>query len=156
MSALWCVTVVLPMQLPSAGNAREHEMERHRRVKKQRDAAHLAVKTQGRVFLGYLPGLLSGVRPAVLSITMTRGYVSPCRPFDEPDNIEAAFKAFRDGTADALARAEAVPGLKLNKRGKASDSHRLLRWERSRQELSPRHEVRIHLEVVREAKHRDA
>lgn len=75
--------------LPSAGNAREFHLARNRRVDRQR--------AQGRVCMTRLARWL-WVGPLPLRVRMVR--VAP-RPLDD-DNLRAAFKAVRDGIAEAL------------------------------------------------------
>lgn len=95
------VVVEIPMKLPSASNMREHWAAKHRRVKAQREATRLVLKTKpirwvsdasGRV--AYAP-MLAHWSVARLAITLTR--VSP-RKLDD-DNLRGAFKACRDEVA---------------------------------------------------------
>lgn len=81
------------MTIPSATNMREHFMARARRVKAQRQAA---------LVLGRLLPRWS----VPLIVTFCR--VAP-RPLDS-DNLANAFKAVRDGVADALGVSDAPSG----------------------------------------------
>jgi len=82
-------SVVMPMQLPSVANMREHWAKKAARVKAQRTAAYTM--------------LLTIKRPALwppLVITLTR--IAP-RTLDRDDNLNISMKAVRDGVADWLA-----------------------------------------------------
>lgn len=84
--------VALGMPLPSAANLREHKFARARRVKRQRAAGYaLTLSATTREERAAL--LVDGV-----VVTLTRQ--SP-RALDD-DNLASAFKAVRDGVADAL------------------------------------------------------
>lgn len=84
--------VALGMPLPSAANLREHKFARARRVKRQRAAGYaLTMSATTREERAAL--LAAGV-----VVTLTRQ--SP-RALDD-DNLASAFKAVRDGVADAL------------------------------------------------------
>lgn len=79
----WSITH--PMPLPSAANLRMHPMQRARRVAAQRQ-------------IGYL--LVSANSPPSLPARITLTRIAP-RLLDD-DNLAYAFKAVRDGVADAL------------------------------------------------------
>ena len=78
-------SVVLPIRLPSVANLREHWSAKARRTKLQRTAAQLSCRPARALLL-----------PVVVVLTR----VAP-RPLDD-DNLASAFKATRDGVADAL------------------------------------------------------
>lgn len=148
MSTLWCLMLDLPLATVSLANARGHWGGKAKTVATQRGAAHLALKTQGRVFLERLVGML-GPR-AHLGIGLVREYASPRRAYDD-DNLRGALKAVRDGVADALALSGAVPGFAPNKRRRGNDSHPLLEWHYG-QRKAPRDAVVVWLEVVQGAR----
>lgn len=107
--------VVIPMKAESTSNLREHPMARHRRVKPQRDAATLLVKSKVRE--------LGSTRLVVL---MTR--VSP-RELDD-DNLRGALKSFRDGVARAL---------------KVDDKTPLVRWDYAQRQGSEPHQHEVEI-----------
>jgi hypothetical protein len=90
-----------PIHIIPETNQREHWGAKARRVKKHRSAAMLIT----RAALGTLRRRFPLVRddalsPAVVTLTRIIGYRG--RPLDQGDNLPAAFKAIRDGIADAL------------------------------------------------------
>jgi len=76
------------MRLPSCANLREHWHVRAKRAREHRDTGRVMTKVHFRT-------LKVGERA---TITLTR--IAP-RGLDS-DNVASAFKAFRDGLADAL------------------------------------------------------
>lgn len=93
----------IPTSLPSVANLRESWHAKARRAKKhRRDAALLCGMSASH-------RLLNGVRARGATITLVR---VGARRIDD-DNLAAAFKAVRDGLADAL---------------RIDDGSRLLRW----------------------------
>lgn len=85
----------IPMRLPSVANLREHWATKAKRVKAQRGAVALALKSR-RASLTELHAELA--RGRSLSVVMVR--VSP-RKLDG-DNLSSAFKAVRDEVAKQL------------------------------------------------------
>ena len=81
------MTLLIPLQLVSESNQREHWAVRARRVRDQRHTVYL-----------WLRHLLGPPPPLPLTITLTR--VAP-RPLDT-DNLVSSFKACQDGAADWL------------------------------------------------------
>ena len=86
--------ITIPMKLPSCANLREHWSKRARRAMEHRLEAGTMV--MGCALLEKLVLPLKDDQTA--TITLTR--IAP-RPLDS-DNVASAFKAFRDGVADAL------------------------------------------------------
>jgi hypothetical protein len=79
------VVVELPIKTVAGLNAREHFLARSRRVRGERAAAHMSVKYKhGRPDL---PVVVTMVRLSAGSL--------------DDDNLQGAFKAIRDGVADA-------------------------------------------------------
>lgn len=102
------VIVELPIKTVAGLNAREHYLARSRRVRRERGAAHLTVKHKhGRP---ELPVIVTMVR-------LSAGKL-------DDDNLQGAFKAIRDGVADAYGVADNDPriawsyGQELCARGK--------------------------------------
>ncbi|NOK32317.1 hypothetical protein HMI49_03760 [Corallococcus exercitus] len=87
-----CIRFEVPVRTVNTSNRREHHMQRHRRVKGQRDATHLL-----------WPGW-SG--PALLVVRLTR--VSPGQ-LDSGDNLPIAMKSIRDEVARQLRLDDASP-----------------------------------------------
>ncbi len=110
--------VELPLKLPSAGNLHEHWRTRHARIKAQRAAVRMALRTKAGMGLGI--GLAVAARLGVLLIvTLTR--ISP-RKLDG-DNLQFAFKGVRDEVAAALGiddGSDAVSWRYAQESGKAS------------------------------------
>jgi hypothetical protein len=93
-----CLTIKisLPLRLESANNLHEgHWAQRHERVARERDLAKKV--TQAR-----LPDRWAE-RTGAIAVTLRR--IAP-RRLDEGDNLTGAFKAIRDGVADALGRSD--------------------------------------------------
>lgn len=88
------VTLQLPIRVVSEANRREHWATKARRAKAQRGAALLAVRAHAPSIVATI-GAPSKPR---LVVTLTRIGV---RALDS-DNLARAFKAVRDGIADAL------------------------------------------------------
>lgn len=88
------VTLQLPIRVVSEANRREHWATKARRAKAQRSAALLAVRAHASSIVATM-GAPSRPR---LVVTLTRIGV---RALDS-DNLARAFKAVRDGIADAL------------------------------------------------------
>ena len=82
------------MQLKGGQNAREHHYARASRTKRERQTAHWL--------------MLDAKRPP-LPVLVRLVRVSP-RKFDD-DNLQGAFKAVRDGVADAYGIADNDPSL---------------------------------------------
>lgn len=82
------MTVTLPIRLVSVANAREHWSKKAARARDHRGAARLVVASNKWKTWADHP----------LTVTLTR--VAP-RMLDS-DNLSSAFKALRDGVADAL------------------------------------------------------
>jgi len=80
----------IPIRIQSEANSREHWAAKHKRSQSQRWLAKYEVAMAVREWL-------SVMKPPLV-ITLTR--IAP-RPFDS-DNLARAFKAIRDGVADAL------------------------------------------------------
>ena len=89
--------VLISFHLKSAANLREHWAVRSKRVRAEREAAHVVVRAAGG----------RGIKlPA--KVTITR--IAP-RELDD-DNLQAAAKGIRDGVADGLGLAgDRHPGL---------------------------------------------
>lgn len=84
------ICITLDLFVPSAANLREHWAAKHRRVKREREMAHLFLRVRGGKFPdGY-------VGRVVVTLTRTGG-----KQLDD-DNLRSAFKAVRDGVADWL------------------------------------------------------
>lgn len=86
--------------LPSVANLREHWAEKADRTKQHRTLA--ATCTASAILSAkwprFLPEILAGVDAAQCVVTLTR-----CAPRElDDDNLARAFKATRDGVADAL------------------------------------------------------
>lgn len=113
----------------SESNRREHWGSRAARVKKQRNAAHAAVRAIG--FIQYLESIVTGKVqcPVTFEITLTR--IAP-RKLDD-DNLRGALKAVRDGVADAL--------------GFVDDSDDALTWKYGQEKGRPR-EYAVRIDVV--------
>lgn len=80
-------TIFLPIKTKPGLNAREHWRARASRTKSEREAAHLAFKATMR-------------HGSALPCTITLVRLSAATMDD--DNLPGAFKAIRDGIADAL------------------------------------------------------
>ncbi len=80
----------LEIKVVSEANVRCHWAERAKRVKQQRETAFWATQAR-RMELGYY-------NDKILTITLTR----KSKRFLDDDNLSGAFKAIRDGIADAL------------------------------------------------------
>jgi len=100
------VAVEIPMALPSAGNLHEHWRKRHQRIKAQRAATLLALRSHDSGTLGR--GVITALRLRALAdgrgwlvpldgLTVTLTRVSP-RKLDS-DNLAFAFKGIRDEVA---------------------------------------------------------
>ncbi len=87
--------LAIPMKLPSVANLREHWATKARRVKAQRNAVALAMKSE-RVLLGQLRAWLA----LGMAVRVVLSRVSP-RELDD-DNLVSAFKAVRDEVAKQL------------------------------------------------------
>ena len=85
----------IPMNLPSAGNMREHWGARKRRCEAQRATGYSATLSIIRDLTGKIC-----VEFAVAPLTVTFTRIAP-RALDG-DNLQSAFKAMRDGVADAF------------------------------------------------------
>jgi len=109
-------TLTLPLRLESAANERLHWRARMERTRRHRRLAGMAIRKG-------LP------LPAV--VTLTR--IAP-RQFDD-DNLAFAFKALRDGVADAFG---------------VADNHPDLQWRYAQRKGDPRqYAVEIHIEPSR-------
>lgn len=87
------IAIELPIKTVAGLNAREHYLARSRRVRKERGVAHLSVKHKhGRPDL---PVIVTMVR-------LSAGKL-------DDDNLQGAFKAIRDGIADAYLIADNDP-----------------------------------------------
>jgi hypothetical protein len=106
----------LPLRVVSEANRREHWAVRSRRVKQHRDLARLAITCQ----------LMMEPLYDVFDITLIR-IIGPRGRRLDSDNLCSAFKAVRDGVADALA---------------INDGSQRLTW-RYAQECGPDHGVKI-------------
>ena len=85
--------ITFPYIMRSEANTRSHWSARHRRASEGRELAAI-----------YVRQLINGHKPEMpVVVTLTR--ISP-RQLDE-DNLSRAFKAIRDGVADALLPANA-------------------------------------------------
>lgn len=82
------ITVLLPLKTVTGLNAREHHMQRSRRVRNERQTARVMVISTLAVCAVGLPCV----------VTLTR--ISP--GIADDDNLQGAAKAIRDGIADAL------------------------------------------------------
>ena len=87
-------SVEYPARLVSEANNRDYKRMKWARAKKQRNIAALRTKS----IIG-LPAVLA--QPGKITITLTRLIGKGGRVFDD-DNLTSAFKAIRDGVADAL------------------------------------------------------
>lgn len=87
------LVVSLPLALGSAANARGHTLHRSGSTRKQRDAAHLALKRPARV-------LLAEAELTERPVTVRLVRMAP-RGLDD-DNLSGALKAIRDGVTDAF------------------------------------------------------
>lgn len=113
----------LPLRLVSAYNIHEHWAKKAARTKVHRQMALLLLKaplTQA----GLLS--LSGICGAVV-VTLIR--IAP-RELDDGDNIGGAFKAIKDGIADAFL---------------LRDNDKRLKWEYEQQKVSKTYGVRIEI-----------
>ncbi len=86
---------LLPIRIVSVANLREQWFVRHRRSKSQRHTADLCCRS-------------AKIIPLPMVVTLTRLMGKSQRPFDS-DNLASAFKAVRDGVADALGHADNHP-----------------------------------------------
>jgi hypothetical protein len=103
------------MRLKGGQNAREHHLARARRTKRERHTAHWM--------------LLDAKRPP-LPVVVRLVRISP-RAFDD-DNLQGAFKAIRDGVADAY--------------GIADNDKTLIRFEYDAERGKP-HQYAVRIEV---------
>jgi hypothetical protein len=86
------ITIALPLRLESASNLHEgHWAQRHKRVARERDLTKTITRAR-------LPDRWA---EWTASIAVTLRRIAP-RRLDEGDNLAGAFKAVRDGVADAL------------------------------------------------------
>lgn len=99
MSALWAVRLEAPLgaPLPSGANLREHWAVKAKRTKAHRAFARAALQTQGRQWLAHWRTMASNERLRV-AVRFTR---VATRALDD-DNLAYAFKAWRDGIAEAV------------------------------------------------------
>lgn len=99
MSALWTVRLEVPLgaPLPSGANLREHWVAKAKRTKAHRAFARAALQTQGRQWLAHWRTMAGNERLRV-AVRFTR--VATKRLDD--DNLAYAFKAWRDGIAEAV------------------------------------------------------
>ncbi len=100
----------IPIKTISESNAREHYYVKARRVKRQRDAAYMCVRSK-----------MVDWRSEAPCETVRIVRIAP-RPLDT-DNLQGALKAIRDGVSDALGIDDA-PGL--------------LEWEYGQQKGNPK------------------
>lgn len=85
----------IPMKLPSAANLREHWRTRANRVKAQRNAVALAMKTRRAALLEMYAALARGHELHIILLRVS------ARLLDD-DNLGGAFKAVRDEVAKQL------------------------------------------------------
>ena len=113
------ISAIQHIHLSSAGNLREHWRTRAKRAKEQRLMGRLMASGSMRLFFLQSEGLLF--------IRFVR--VAP-RPLDD-DNCAFAFKAVRDGVADAFG---------------VSDNHPRIHWEYAQERGKPS-QIRIECEI---------
>ncbi len=89
------ISVTLPLRLVSVANQREHWSKKAKRAKAHRSAAVLMLA----------PRVAAYAKLARFVVTLTR--IAP-RALDG-DNLQSAFKACRDGVADALGTSDNDP-----------------------------------------------
>lgn len=87
--------IEIPLAVPSCANLREHWAKKAKRTTDQRTAVRFAI----RAHIDGMP------RELPLTVTLTR----MSQRFLDDDNLAHAFKAIRDGVADALGVSDA-PG----------------------------------------------
>jgi hypothetical protein len=104
------------MELLAGPNSRAHWRKKASRVKRERQAAHWL--------------LLEAKRPP-LPVVVRMVRIAP-RPFDD-DNLQGAFKAMRDGVADAY--------------GIADNDRTLIRFEYAQERGAP-HQYGVRIEVI--------
>lgn len=88
---------ILPVEVVSEMNRRDHWAKRYRRAKNQKQIAFTLTRSHARLFWDRM---MNEDRLRLI-VTMTRIMRRRQRPFDS-DNLAAAFKAVRDGVAKAL------------------------------------------------------
>lgn len=87
-----------PIHIIPETNQREHWGAKARRVKKQRSAAAMLTRLAlAKIRAGQFPGAMWPCEVTLIRIIGPRG-----RSLDADDNLNAAFKAVRDGVADGL------------------------------------------------------
>lgn len=94
---------MIPMELPSGANLREHWATKAKRVKMQREAGFLLVSSEPEL-LDICSGLKAGSKYCVTFHRVGK------RLLDD-DNLAYAFKAVRDGVAQALLVNDNHPGV---------------------------------------------